>query len=158
MKKGLAKRLVVYGFFLAALLAAGCQTLPTEERLGDWADITFRVEGMGRIEKGWSIQERMQAIQRAKVDIYTQLESKIMKLETDSRKKIGELAQKDPDIQHKISAFVRGAKVVQTRNDPEGVRVVAELYLGDDFKATIGLARKRTQQVAGPSRGNSPAR
>lgn len=144
--------------FLLCLLLLSCQSVPIDESLRDWADVTLRVTGSGSIGKEWSIVERMQAIQRAKVDAYTRLESAIMRLKTDSRKTISELSEKDEAMRQKISAFVRGAKIIETNNDASGVNIVAELFLGENFKATIGISKRRTTSPSGVQRGSNLTR
>ncbi len=135
---------------LFVLFCFACQTVPIDERLGDWADITLRASGHGRIETDGSIAQRVQAIQNAKVDSYTQLESQIMVLQINSQKTVGDLAEKDETIRTKMSAFVRGAKIVRTENSDRGVRIDAVLYLGESFKATLGLAEKKKVPLSTP--------
>ncbi|MFQ5597720.1 MAG: hypothetical protein ACE5GK_06680 [Nitrospiria bacterium] len=121
----------------------------------DWADVTLNATGVGLMTDGWSIAERIQAIQRAKMDVYTQLESQIMEIETDTRSKIADLSKKDETLQLKITAFIRGAKIIRTENDEKGVVIVAELFLGEGFKATVGLAKKRQKPVSNQA-GRNP--
>lgn len=93
------------------------------------------------------------------MDIYTQLESQIMMLQIDSSTKVIDLAEEDETIKTKISAFVRGAKIVRTENSQRGVSIVAELYLGENFKATIGLAeRKQAPMSTNPQRSDTFSR
>ncbi|MFQ5949361.1 MAG: hypothetical protein ACE5J1_01590 [Nitrospiria bacterium] len=125
------------------LLILSCQSGPEEKRQVDWSDVTLRASGVGMIEGAWSTSKRIRAIQRAKMDAYAKIESQIMKLRTDSRKHISDLAAKDEEIQKKISAFVRGAKIVGIENDKEGIKIHAELFLGENFEATIGLANRK---------------
>lgn len=132
-----------------------CQSVPTEKPTGDWANVTLGAIGFGEIEKNWSIADRVQAIQRAKADIYAQLESQIMALQTDSGKKVFELLETDETMHLKIAAFVRGAKIIRTENGDKGLEIVAELFLGEGFKATIGLAKKKQKSLSAPQRGNN---
>lgn len=158
MKKTFSLGLILLSL-LTGLLFLACQSVPNDDRLGDWADLTLRASGYGRIEKEWTIAGRVQAIQKAKVDSYTQLESQIMALRVDSRKTVLDLAEKDETIQTKIMAFVRGAKIVHTKNMDRGVRIDAELYLGENFKATIGLAEKKQSPVStNPQRNRTLSR
>lgn len=150
-------RRVVFFIPLTCLLAlVSCQTLSEDAGSGSWANVTLRVTGTGAISKDWTISERIQAIQQAKVDAYKQLESQIMALQTTSGIKISDLSAKDDSMQKKIVAFVRGAKIIRTENDQEGVKIIAQLFLGDNFKATIGLAKKKQQELSNPNtRGSS---
>jgi len=144
---------------LAFLVSLGsCQTIPEDAGLGSWANVTLRVTGIGAINPDWSISERIQAIQRAKVDAYSQLESQIMALQTTSGDKIIDLSAKDDNMQKKIAAFVRGARIIRTDNDEESVKIIAQLFLGDNFKATIGLAKRKQQQLSNPNAGGSSSR
>lgn len=140
---------------LPVFLILSCQSVPTEKPARDWANVTLMSTGFGAIEKNWSIADRVQAIQRAKADIYTQLESQIVALKTDSGKKVVELLEKDETMHLKIAAFVRGAKIVRTETGDKGLKIVAELFLGEGFKATIGLAKKKQKSLPGPQRGNN---
>jgi len=145
----------VFVLFMFLMLLSACQTISEDAGLGNWADVTLRVTGVGAIEKDWSIAERIQAIQRAKVDAYAQLESQIMALETTSGDKMTDLVTQDEGMQKKIAAFVRGAKIIRTVNDETGVKIVIQLFLGDPFKATIGLAKRKQQELSNPNTGGN---
>ncbi len=147
------RRIGVFTLFAFLVLLNACQTISEDAGLGNWADVTLRVTGIGAIEKEWSISERIQAIQRAKVDAYAQLASQIMALETTSGEKMTDLVTRDEGMQKKIAAFVRGAKIIRTVNDETGVKIVAQLFLGDHFKATIGLAKRKQQELSNPNAG-----
>jgi len=158
MKRVFSCRVKPGAFWVALLfplLLSSCQSLQRDESLKDWANVTLRVSGSGAVPKEWSIVDRIHAIQQAKIDAYAQLESKILKLKTDSRKTILELSKEDEEIRPKVSAFVRGAKIIQTRNEPSGVRIVAELFLGEHFKATIGLSERKTSPPSSRQRESS---
>jgi len=131
-------------FFLLLPLLLSCQSVQVDESLKDWANVTLRVAGSGAIPEDWTISDRMLAIQKAKIDAYAQLAAKIMQLKTDSRKTISELASEDKEMQKKILAFVKGAKIINTENKDSGVNITAELFLGEHFKASIGLSKRRT--------------
>lgn len=154
----LFRRTGIFVALLFLMVINGCQTISEDAGLGSWANVTLRVTGRGAIEKGWTITERLQAIQRAKVDAYAQLESQIMALETTAGDKMTELSARDESMQKKIAAFVRGAKIIRTENDETGVKVVAQLFLGEGFKATIGLAKRRQQELSNPNTGNPSSR
>jgi len=140
------------------VLLNACQTLPEDVGAGDWANVTLRVTGTGEISTQWSIAERIHAIQRAKVDVYSQMESQIMALKTTSGNKLSDLFAKDEGMQKKISAFVRGAEIIRTDNDKKGVKIIAQLFLGESFKATIGLAKRKQQQLSNPNTRGSSSR
>lgn len=121
----------------------GCQTTQVDVRYAGWENVTLVATGFGDIQKEWSISARVQAVQEAKINAYAQLESQALALKTDTGVQVLELVAKDETLAKKISAFVRGAKIIQTGNAEAGVKIVMELFLGDSFKATLGLSRKR---------------
>jgi len=140
-------------------LVSSCQSVKVDALHPGWENITLYATGFGQIEKDWSISERIRAVQKAKMDVYAKLESDIMKLQTDSKKKVSDLVADDEGLYKKIGAFVRGAKIIRTENNEKGVKVVAEIFLGGNFKATIGLGAKKLQGSPSsvPQRGgNSP--
>lgn len=155
MKKRISDGIGFILFLLPVLLFISCQSDPPENRQSDWANVTLSASGFGPLEEGGSISERIKAIQHAKVDAYTQLESQIMALMTDSKKTISDLSDKDETLKPKIVAFVRGAKIVRTEIGDTGVNIVAELFLGESFKATIGLAKKKQKPLSNQQRNNN---
>jgi len=154
----LFRRAGLFVLLTCLLSLASCQTLPEDAGLGSWANVTLRVTGIGAINTDWTISERIQAIQQAKVDAYKQLESQIMSLKTTSGDKISDLSAKDDGMKKKITAFVRGARIIRTENNEDGVKIVAQLFLGENFKATIGLAKRKQQQLSNPNARGSSSR
>ena len=132
----------VFFLLFCALVFLSCQSVQIDEGHKEWENMTLRATGFGGIDKNWSISERVQAIQKAKVDAYTQLEAKIMVLKTGSMTKVSDLVEEDDTLQKKIAAFVRGAKIVRTESNDQGLKVVTELFLGGSFKATLGLQNR----------------
>ena len=118
------------------LLMVSCQTAP-ENRRTDWADVTVTAIGIGSMGEG-SPAERMQAVQQAKQDAMRQLEEKVLHLQTESGKPLTEQI-KTEDRKQKVKAFVRGASIVSMENTDAGVQIETRLFLGDHFKATLGL-------------------
>ncbi|TAK01097.1 MAG: hypothetical protein EPO39_14860 [Candidatus Manganitrophaceae bacterium] len=145
----------LFGIILPALLLFSCESGPEVAPHADWADVTLHAVGIGPVQGEWSLSERMQAVQRAKVDAYTKLESQIMMLQTDSKKKVSELAAKDEQMEKKIASFVKGAKIIRTENKENGVEIFTELFLGENFKATIGLAERKPKPVPKDKRDDS---
>jgi hypothetical protein len=137
------------------LFLLSCESGPEVAPHADWADVTLHAVGMGPIQGEWSISDRIQAVQQAKVDAYSKLESQIMMLQTDSKKTISELVAKDEQIGKKIASFVRGARIVRTENKERGVEILTELFLGENFKATIGLAERKPRPVPKDNRPDS---
>lgn len=138
---------------IPVLFLLSCESGPEVAPHADWADVTLHAVGIGQIQGEWSLSDRIQAVQHAKVDAYAKLESQIMMLQIDSKKTISELVAKDEQIGKKIASFVRGARIVRTDNRENGVEILTELFLGENFKATIGLAERKLKPVP---RGNTP--
>ncbi|MCG3113542.1 MAG: hypothetical protein MCM46_17175 [Candidatus Manganitrophus sp. SB1] len=138
---------------ISVLFLFSCESGPEVAPHADWADVTLHAVGIGQIQGEWSLSDRIQAVQHAKVDAYAKLESQIMMLQINSKKTISELVAKDEQIGKKIASFVRGARIVRTDNRENGVEILTELFLGENFKATIGLAERKPKPVP---RGNTP--
>jgi len=145
----LKKTIIVLISFFFVL---SCQTGPQELTRTNWSDVTIQASGNGLIEGEWTTSKRIHAIQQAKIDVYAKIESQIMDLRTGAARRVGDWAEEDEKIRRKISAFVRGAKIVGLENSIKGIRVDAELYLGESFVATIGLARRKPSSA--PTAGN----
>ncbi|MFY9270963.1 MAG: hypothetical protein WAO55_14565 [Candidatus Manganitrophaceae bacterium] len=144
--KGHRKRGVIWILFFAFSIVS-CESTPSSIPHADWADVTLQAVGVGEIPMGGSTADRIQAIQHAKVDAYSKLESQVMMLETDSKKKVSELAAKDRELEKKIASFVKGAKIVQTDVKENGVEVIVRLFLGENFKATLGLLERKRRPM-----------
>lgn len=146
--RGLKK---IFLLFLPFVLLS-CQSGPEKKSQTDWADVTLHAVGVGSIEGDGSTPERMRAVQQAKRSAYTDLESQIMQLRTDSEKPVSELAARDVEIRKKVAAFVRGARIVSTENNNNRIEILTELFLGENFKATIGLAKKKPKPIPSDNR------
>lgn len=131
----------------------GCQEKQIDIRYAGWENVTLGATGFGAIKTEWSIAARVQAVQEAKVDAYTQLESQALRLKTDTGRKVSELLEKDEALRDKIKAFVRGAKIIRTENAEAGVNITMELFLGDSFKSTLGLSQKRPRSPSSLQNG-----
>ncbi|VAX26240.1 hypothetical protein MNBD_NITROSPIRAE01-1215 [hydrothermal vent metagenome] len=136
------------------LLLVGCETNKVDVRYAGWENVTLVATGLGSIQKEWSISARLQAVQTAKINAYAQLESQANSLNTDTGKKVSAFVEKDKALAQKIAAFVRGAKITQTENVAAGVEIMMELFLGDNFKATLGLSQKRERSPSNPQNGD----
>ncbi len=133
----------------------GCQSKHLDVRYAGWENVTLHATGLGAIQSEWSIAARVQAVQAAKVDAYAQLESQAMRLKTDHGMTVLELVEKNGSLRKKVSAFVRGAKIIQTQNTETGISIGMELFLGDGFKATLGLSQKRPSPSSGSQNGEA---
>lgn len=152
-------KLRLYGMLfqvvIPVLFLLSCESGPEVAPRADWADVTLHAVGVGPIQGEWSLSERIQAVQHAKVDAYAKLESQIMMLQTDSKKTISELVAKDEQLGKKIASFVKGARIVRTENKEKGIEVLTELFLGENFKATIGLAERKPKPIPKDNRPDS---
>jgi hypothetical protein len=103
--------------------------------------MTLTAVGFSPIQT-WSPEERLRAVQLAKMDAAHQLQEKILKLSTDSGKPFSETVHKENKM-NQLSAYVRGAEVTSILNNREGVEIHVRLVLGDPFKAAMGLLKRK---------------
>ncbi len=140
------------------LVLSSCETLSQREANSGWADVMLYATGKGQIEgaaEGFrSPSDRMRAIREVKRDTYRKLASQIVKLEVLPGRTVLGLMEKDPQVKVRVFRFVRGARLSQMINTPEGIEGTAQLYLGEDFKATLGVAKKKPLPSAMPREGD----
>ncbi len=134
--------LLISAFFL--LLS--CQSAPKTVARPDWTNVTLYATGFGAIET-WSSEERMLGIKLAKASVTKELEEKVLALTTDSGEAFGDKVVKE-NMMQKVSAFVREAEVVAIDNKPGGVEIQSRLFLGNSFKAAMGLLKRK--EIAPP--------
>jgi hypothetical protein len=128
------------------LWLVGCQTQEARIPRSDWANRTLEETGIGRIPTpAWSPEERLEAVHRAKADAYARLEYQIMLLETAPGKTVLQRVEGDAVLRSRVAAFVRGAQIIKMENQPIGIGLTARLYLGEGFKALLGLARQKSE-------------
>jgi len=84
----------------------------------------------------------MRGIKLAKASVTHQLEEKILALQTDSGATFREKVSKE-NLMQKVTAYVRGAEAVAIENTPKGVEIQSRLFLGDPFKAALGLLQRK---------------
>ncbi len=143
-----AKGSPVIFFLIGSLWLTGCQTQVARVPRADWANRTLEETGIGRIATPvWSPEERLEAVHRAKADAYARLEYRIMLLETEPGKTVLQRVERDATLRSRVSAFVRGAQIVKMENQPIGIGLTARLYLGEGFKALLGLARQKADTL-----------
>jgi hypothetical protein len=132
----------------ASLWLSGCQPQVARVPRADWANRTLEETGIGRIPAPtWSPEERLEAVHRAKADAYARLEYQIMHLETEPGKTVLQRVERDDALRSRVSAFVRGAQIIKMENQPIGIGLTARLYLGEGFKALLGLARHKADTL-----------
>jgi len=146
-------RVVKIGFLCIAF-SSGCQSAPAPVPRSDWADVVLHATGTGPLNGSDSLVEtRVLAIQAAKVDAYQKLEGEILQIKMDERQTVSDFIQKKPKLGEKVREYVRGARIVTTRvNVPQSVEVDADLFLGENFRAVLGLIDHK------PSQGNGTAK
>jgi len=130
------------GWLIISLFALGCEKSPSPiDPIKDWSDIYLMATGSSPLNG----EERLSALQDAKQDAYFRLEDQIVKLKIDSKRDVGTLLTKDEKLKKKLEAFIRGARVVNTKFSPDSdqMSVTMELYLGIDFKTVLGLKEKK---------------
>lgn len=138
-------------------ILVACESLPDMTGKPYWADITLSAAGMGLIQGEWTPSERLLAIQRAKADVYVQLESQVMRVPVGTGS-VFDLAEKDDVLKGKIFRYVRGAKIIRTEGKSNGIEVVAQLSLREDFKATLGMAKRKPLHPPGDRNTNDFSR
>ncbi len=131
-------------------LVFSCKSGPSPAPLLDWSDVVLYATGVGRLKssESFAVKDRILAIQAAKIDAYQQLEESILNLKMDGGQIVLEFVGGDPNLHEKVQGFVRGARIIETRVGLNAqMEVDAELFLGENFKAVLGLIeRKRTQE------------
>jgi hypothetical protein len=141
---------MIWAVFFAWMLSS-CQSVPHPVPQTDWADVTLVVVGTGATAD-WSPEGRIRAVQQAKQDALYKLTEQVLALPTDASEPLSKQAKKG-DLMEKIKAYVRGAQVVLMENTTEGARVQARLFLGDHFKATLGLLPRKEIAPTHPTEG-----
>jgi hypothetical protein len=158
---GLRKRGLI--LFLGGLgMMVACQSGPSPSPRSDWADVVLHVTGSGSLNSTGRnpVEERVLAIQDAKVNAYQKLEAKILRLKMDDQQSVSELIGKKPELADKVHAFVRGARIVKTHIFPDQrqIEVEADLFLGENFKAALGIVTPKPQHEKEKRGGQPPPR
>jgi hypothetical protein len=140
-----------------ALLSA-CESTPAPSPRSDWADVVLQATGTGGLDAsaGSPVEERVLAIQAAKVDAYQKLEGEILRLKMDEKQTVSQFLEKKPKLGEKVRDYVRGARIVSTRVIADrAMEVDAELFLGENFRAVLGLIEKRPSSETGPGKNKA---
>jgi hypothetical protein len=154
------RRLFMYLGCLGMMVA--CQSGPPPSPRSDWADVVLRATGSGSLNSTGKnpVEERVLAIQDAKVDAYQKLETEILRLKMEDHQSVSEFIGEKPELADKLHTFVRGARIVATRVFPDQrqMEVDAELFLGETFKAALGLVTPKPQHEREKRAGQPPPR
>lgn len=132
---------------LAAALAAGAcpgsrpdpvPLVPTN--VPAWAEMTLRATGRGAYPDNASgAQARLMAERAARTDAYRKLAEQVYGLELRSGTTVRDAVLAEDRIQTQVEGFIRGARVLGTRDrsDMGFVEIDMELGLGPDFQQIV---------------------
>jgi hypothetical protein len=125
-------------FFVMA--AAGCyvqQVPPTPEPKAEWVPVKISAKGAGAPPATAvnQAQARLMAERAAKVDAMRNLLEQAYGVTISSSTTVRNFVTENDTIRARVDAFIRGAKVVDTRYLNDGsVEVEMEITLGDEFR------------------------
>jgi hypothetical protein len=113
----------------------GQQQTATPE--GQWVPIVLRATGGGAPpEKAINAaQARLMTERAAKLDAYRNLLEQAYGVAIRAKSSVRDFVLKDDSIRSRVEAYIRGAKVIDTRyREDGGVEVEMEVTLGYDFR------------------------
>jgi hypothetical protein len=123
-------------------MVSGCYIVPAPQPTapppqGEWAPITIRATG-GGAPPGRATnpaQARLMAERAAKMDAYRNLLEQAYGVNISSSSTVRNFITQNDVIRSRVEAYIRGAKVIDTRMlDDGGVEVEMEVVLGQDFR------------------------
>ena len=120
-------------------LLSGCFIVPIqpEEPTAQWVPIILRATGSGAPPERTinPAQARLMTERAAKLDCYRNLLERAYGVAIRSNSSVRDFVLKDDTIRSRVEAYLRGAKVIDTRyHDDGGVEVEMEVTLGYDFR------------------------
>ena len=131
-------------FLLLGLLfvVSGCYVVPAPQPTyappqGEWTPVTIKATGGGAppLRAANPAQARLMAERAAKLDAYRNLLEQAYGVNISSSSTVRNFATQNDVIRSRVDAYIRGAKVVDTRMlDDGGVEVEMEVTLGPDFR------------------------
>ena len=127
---------------LCALALAGCYVVPVQEPAQQpvqeqWVPVVLRATGGGAPpDKALNpAQARLMTERAAKLDAYRNLLERAYGVAIRSNSTVKEFVLQNDTIRSRVEAYIRGAKVVDTRHlEDGGVEVEMEVTLGWDFR------------------------
>jgi hypothetical protein len=129
-------------FMLAGLIMilVGCYVVPVKETplpKAEWVPITIRATGSGAPPPSAisPAQARLMAERAAKLDGYRNLIEQAYGVNISSSSTVRDFVLQNDTIRARVEAFVKGAKIIDTRHLSDGsVEVEMELTLGYEFR------------------------
>jgi hypothetical protein len=122
-------------------LLAGCYIVPIQDQpagpQAQWVPITLRAIGGGAPpEKAINpAQARLMTERAARLDAYRNLLERAYGVAIRANSSVRDFVLQDDTIRSRVEAYIRGAKVIDTRyKDDGGVEVEMEVTLGYDFR------------------------
>jgi hypothetical protein len=105
-----------------------------------WSEMTLRATGRGAYpENASGAQARLMAERAARTDAYRKLTEQVYGLEVRAGSTVRDAVLTDDRIQTHVEGFIRGARVLGTRDrsDLGFVEVDVEIGLGQDFQRIL---------------------
>lgn len=124
-------------FFVMAAACSVQQVPPTPEPKAEWVPVKISAKGAGAPPATAvnQAQARLMAERAAKVDAMRNLLEQAYGVTISSSTTVRNFVTENDTIRARVDAFIRGAKVVDTRYLNDGsVEVEMEITLGDEFR------------------------
>jgi hypothetical protein len=135
----MSKRLSLLLIGLIVVLV-GCYVQPVRETpppTAEWVPVTIRATGSGAPPPSAisPAQARLMAERAAKLDAYRNLLEQAYGVQITSHSTVKDFVLQNDTIRSRVDAFIKGARVVDTRHLSDGsVEVEMELTLGYEFR------------------------
>lgn len=107
---------------------------PVKPYVPEWANRTVRVTGNGTFTEAQARnpgQAKLLARRAAQMDAYRLLAEQVIGLRIDAGTTVQDFVAQSDEVSGRVEAFLKGARIVETRDMPDGAEVDLELYLGD---------------------------
>jgi hypothetical protein len=144
-RKDMTEKMTKKIIFLALgmlFIISGCYVVPAPQPTaappaGEWVPVTIRATGGGAppARAANPAQARLMAERAAKMDAYRNLLEQAYGVNIRSNTTVRNFATQNDVIRSRVEAYIRGAKVLDTRHlEDGGVEVEMEVTLGYDFR------------------------
>jgi len=129
---------ILFAVFMAAIMA-GCVVAPIQETQprAEWVPIKISAKGGGAPPPNAvnQAQARLMTERAAKVDAMRNLLEQAYGVTISSQTTVRDFITQNDTVRAKVDAFIRGAKVVDTRYLSDGgVEIEMEITLGYEFR------------------------